>query len=161
MGQADEISSQLFGPPEQSDCILAAISTTSPERRFFMDADAAQEDWPAVQENLCPPGLDAAETNLILDPIGFRFDHHIVEFRIVWRPQCQIRVEANLGVPIRVRRKGLADPGFRNSHCYPLIELLSVQSEPAVDLVSRTLPELDKVVLHETSRRLHQLYLAS
>src|SRR6266404_7683560 len=38
---------------------------------------------------------------------------------------------------------------------------MSIQSHPAVDLVSRAFPELDEVVLHETSRRLYQLDLAS
>ena len=85
--QADKISAQLLSPSEQGYCILPAIGTSSTKRRLFMYADATQEDWPAVQQYLRAPGFYAAEANLILHAIGFRFDRHLVEFGIVWRPQ--------------------------------------------------------------------------
>src|SRR6266566_871192 len=126
-----------------------------------MDADATQEDWPAVQENLRSPGFNVPKANLIRDAIGFRFDRNIVELRIVRRPQGQIGVEANLCISVHIRSKGFSKPGFRNSHCYFLIEGVSIQSYPAGDMVARSLLQLDKVVLHETCRRLDQLDLAS
>ena len=101
-----------------------------------MYRDAAQEDGPPVQQNLRASGFNAAEADLILNPIGLRFDNYIVEFRIVWRPKCQSSVEVNFRVSVSVRSKRLADPGFGNSHSYSLIEFISVQSHPSGDPIS-------------------------
>src|SRR5437870_2116105 len=125
-----------------------------------MYANAPQENGPAIQQNLRSAGFNRAKANLILHMIRLRFDHYIVEFGIVRRPQRQRGVESNLRQSIRIRSKGLADPGFGDSYGYSLIELTAIQSHPAADPFSRAFLELDKVVLDKSSRRLHQLHLA-
>src|SRR5207247_77075 len=104
--------------------------TTTTERLFFMDANTTEENRPAIKQDLRSPGFNCAEANLILHLIGFSFDRHIIEFRIVRRPQRQSSVESNLRRSIRLRSKGLANPGFRNSDGDFLIELISIQFHP-------------------------------
>src|SRR6266705_2980304 len=126
-----------------------------------MYAHAAQEDWPAVQENLCSPGFNAAKANLIRDPIGLCFHCDIVEFRIVWRPQCQVGAETNLRISVGVGGEGFADPRFGNSHCHFLTELAAVKSDPAADQFARAFLKLDEVILHKCGGCLYQLHLTS
>src|SRR5439155_4784008 len=126
-----------------------------------MNANAAEENRPAIQQDFRPPGFNRAESNLILHLIRLRFDQHIVEFGTVRRPQRQIGIESNLHQPVRIRSKGLANPSFRNSYPYFLIELISIQFHPAADPLSRALLQLNEIVLDKSSWRLNQLHLAS
>ena len=108
-----------------------------------MYANPAEENRPAIQQDFRPPGFNRAEPNLVLHLIRLRFDHHLVELGIVRRPQCQSSVEGNLRRSIRVRSKGLANPGFGNSYRYFLIELTSIQFHPAADPFERAFLQLD------------------
>ena len=98
-----------------------------------MDAHAAQENGLTVQQNIAASGLNGAKADLVLHAIGFGFDQYIVELGIVRRPQRQVCVESNLRRSGCIRSEGLADPGFRNSHGYFLIGLISIKFHPAAD----------------------------
>src|SRR5947199_6881974 len=137
MGQADKISSQLFGPTKQSQCILPAVGACAANRRFFGYADAAQEDCPSVQKNLCSLRLNITKANLIKNTIGFSFDCDFIKLGIVGRPKGYAGVEMNTGKPIRIRSERLTDSRFRNSDGYFLGKLGAVKFHPTVDLILR------------------------
>src|SRR5437588_2967418 len=137
MGQANKIGPQSFGPPEQRGRVLAAVGASATKGRLFMYAHTAQENGPAVEQNLRASGFNTAEANLVRHVIGFSFDYHIGEFGIVRRPQGEIGIEINLRRSVRIRRKGLADPRFGNSDGDSLSELVSVKSHPAGHAIPR------------------------
>ena len=83
VGQPDKICAQLPGPAKQCLRILATVGTSTAKRRFFMNAHAAKEDGPSIQENVNAFRLDAAKADLIIDVIGLGFDGDVVELGII------------------------------------------------------------------------------
>src|SRR5437588_11236259 len=102
MGQAHKVCSQLFGPTEQRQRILATVCSSAAKRPFFMNANAPKKDGFAIQQNIRPPGFNSAETDRILHPSGFSFDHDFIKFWIGGRPKREAGGETYLRKPIRV-----------------------------------------------------------
>src|SRR4030095_4543945 len=138
MGEPHKINSQLFGPVEQRQGILATVCASAAKRRFFMNANATQKNRSAVQQSLGSFGFNTAETNLILQTIGFSFDHDLIKFWIAGRPECEAGIEVDLRDPIRIRRERLADSRFRNSDGYFLVKLIPVKLHPTGDPILRS-----------------------
>src|SRR4051794_31144626 len=116
MSESNEIRAELFGPTEQRLRIFATVGAPTAQGRFFVNADAMEEDGTPVQQNVSASGLDTAKADLISYLIRFAFDYHVIELRILRRPQLQIRVEIDLSKSASIRVKGFTDPRLRNPH---------------------------------------------
>src|SRR5207253_3191734 len=117
----------LFGPSQQGYRILAAVSAAAAKRRFFMNANAPQENRLAIEQNLGALGFDSAETDLVLDTIGFGLDRNVIELGVAGRPKRQTGFETYPRKSIRVRGERFADSRFRNSNGYFLCRLIAVK----------------------------------
>ena len=60
-----------------------------------MYADATQENGPSVKQNFCASCFNAAEADLVLHVIGFRFNCHLVELGVFGGPQLQVGVKVD------------------------------------------------------------------
>src|SRR4030095_5225717 len=138
MGEPHKIDSQLFGPVEQRKGILETICASAPKRRFFMNADATQKNRSAVQQDIGSFGFNTAETNLILQTIGFSFDHDLIKLRIGGCPKREAGIEVDTRKPIRIRSERFADSRFRNPNGYFLVKLIPVKLHPTGDPILRS-----------------------
>src|SRR5260221_9431489 len=163
VSQTDEVATKFLRPSEQRLRVIHTVRAPTADRCLLMQRNAAQEDRFSVQQNLRASRLDGSKANRVVNRIVTRGDLYVIQLRILRGPQLQPGGNMKSRATIGVRNGRSLDPSFGNFYFYRRVLLrraISVQLNPAVDLVSRSFGQLNPVIANENLRRFDQDYIA-
>src|SRR5258708_28984502 len=163
VSQTDEVATKFLRPSEQRLRVTHGVRAPTGDRRLLMQRNATQEDRFSVQQNLRASRLDGSKPNRVVNRIVTRGDLYVIQLRILRGPQLQPGGNMKSRATIGVRNGRSLDPSFGNFYFYRRVLLrraISVQLNPAVDLVLRSFGQLTPVIADESLRRFDQDYIA-
>ena len=96
-----------------------------------MDADSAEKNGFAVKQDVRATCLDRAKPDVIRNLVRLAHDLNGIKFGMLRRPKGYVCFDRKLGSPLRVGLDGVGNPGFRNPDGYSLMQLLTIELQPA------------------------------
>jgi len=117
--QAHVVAAQFLGPGQRLQRIGLAVGAPAVQRGLVVDRDAAQEDRPAIEQDLGAADLDAPEADVLAQRLMAGLHDHLVELWRCRRPQAQARrvdLEPRMALGIHRDRPGQAQLGDADRH---------------------------------------------
>ena len=155
-----KVAVQLLGPVQQCAAFCLVAYAALFEGCFFMNGNAPEEYFLAIEQDVFALGLDAAEADAVVQHFCAVGNAHVVEFGRFGRPKRRLGLQAEFGTTLSVGSQLLVNLQLRYAQRHLFAGMGLAQLHVALQLVVFARSQFQAIVVDRCFGRFHQKHVA-